>query len=254
MFLKFFKSAAAIGSLVLASAPVGLWAYDLKPIVVQLEPSGPGSSQTMVISNTHTVPIAIEVKAFRRKQLPSGDDELTPEDEDLLIYPPQMVLPPETSQSFQVRWVGEPVVDRELAFRIVTEQLPIKFEKKSAGERTADVTVRYRYEAALYIMPDGAEPDAALTSVSRVTGEDGSEFLELAIASNGTMRAILDEPSIILSGSDGSTYTIEGEEAAALQGLNVLPGAERRVQIPLPQQLFAGPLTGTLETRYIILQ
>ena len=217
MFLKFFKSAAAIGSLVLASAPVGLWAYDLKPIVVQLEPSGPGSSQTMVISNTHTVPIAIEVKAFRRKQLPSGDDELTPEDEDLLIYPPQMVLPPETSQSFQVRWVGEPVVDRELAFRIVTEQLP-------------------------------------LTSVSRVTGEDGSEFLELAIASNGTMRAILDEPSIILSGSDGSTYTIEGEEAAALQGLNVLPGAERRVQIPLPQQLFAGPLTGTLETRYIILQ
>ena len=93
MFWKFFKSAAAIGALVLASAPVGLWAYDLKPIVVQLEPSGPGSSQTLVISNTHTVPIAIEVTAFRRKQLPSGDDELTPDDEDLLIDPPQMVLP-----------------------------------------------------------------------------------------------------------------------------------------------------------------
>lgn len=246
----------ALSAFVMAAVSVSYVAnaYDLKPIVVQLEPSGSGSSQTMVITNTHQVPLAIEVKAYERRQLPSGDDELVPEEEDLLIYPPQMVIPPQASQSFQVRWVGEPVVEQELAFRIVTEQLPIKFEKKSEGERTADVTVRYRYEAALYVMPERPEPDATLSSIRRVTSADGTEVLELVIASNGTMRAILDAPVLTIRNGSGATYTIEGEEATALQGVNILPGNQRRLEIPVPAQFPPGPITGELKTSYIILQ
>ena len=57
-----FWSAAAIVAVASITA-VGVSAYDLRPIVVQLTPSGAGSSQTMIINNSHQEPIAIEVRA-----------------------------------------------------------------------------------------------------------------------------------------------------------------------------------------------
>ena len=229
-------------------------AYDLKPIVVQLSPTGAGSGQTLVITNSHDVPIAIEVRAYRRQQMPNGEDTLTPEEEDLLIYPPQMVIPPQTSQSFKVQWVGDPAPTRELAYRIVTEQLPIKFTQEIEAGSNADLTVRYRYEAALYIVPSNAEPSARLTSISRVTAEDGSEQLELRIASEGTMRAILDTPRVTVKGTSGESVVLSGEQIQPLDGFNVLPGVERIIRIAAPAGLPTGPLTGELDTRYVVLE
>lgn len=229
-------------------------AYDLRPIVVQLSPTGAGSGQTLVITNSHEVPIAIEVRAYRRQQMPNGEDTLTPEDEDLLIYPPQMVIPPQTSQSFKVQWVGDPAPTRELAYRIVTEQLPIQFTQEIDASRSADLTVRYRYEAALYVVPSNAEPSARLTSIARVTGEDGSEQLELRIASEGTMRAILETPRVTIRDASGESFVLSGEQIQPLDGLNVLPGVERIVRVPAPPGLPAGPLTGELGTRYVVLE
>lgn len=229
-------------------------AYDLKPIVVQLSPTGAGSGQTLVITNSHDVPIAIEVRAYRRQQMPNGEDTLTPEEEDLLIYPPQMVIPPQTSQSFKVQWVGDPAPTRELAYRIVTEQLPIKFTQEIEAGSNADLTVRYRYEAALYIVPSNAEPSARLSSISRVTGEDGSEQLELRIASEGTMRAILDTPRITVKSTSGQSVVLSGEQIQPLDGFNVLPGVERIIRIAAPAGLPTGPLTGELDTRYVVLE
>ncbi|RIV78177.1 molecular chaperone [Pelagerythrobacter aerophilus] len=234
------------------SAPAA--AYDLRPIVVQLSPTGAGSGQTLVITNSHEVPIAIEVRAYRRQQMPNGEDTLTPEDEDLLIYPPQMVIPPRTSQSFKVQWVGDPAPARELAYRIVTEQLPIKLTQEIEAGSNADITVRYRYEAALYVMPSNAEPAARLISITRVTGEDGSEQLELRIASEGTMRAILETPRVTIRGASGESMVLSGEQVQPLDALNVLPGAERVVRIAAPPGLSSGPLTGELDTRYVVLQ
>ncbi len=252
IFFQAFAATACVAALI---APVqGLEAYDLKPIVVQLAPSGAGSSQTMVVTNSHDVPIAIEVRAFERFQLPTGEDRLEPEEDDLIVYPPQMVIPPKSSQSFKVQWVGDPAPQTELAFRIVTEQLPIKFGQQVDGARTADLTVRSRYEAALYVMPANAEPSARLVSVERVKSEDGADELELAIVSEGNMRAILQAPKLELSGSGGNPVELSGEAIKSLEGLNILPGVERRVRIALPVDLPSGPLHGALQTRYVVLQ
>lgn len=248
LFIAFATAAALIAPVQQASA------YDLTPIVVQLKPSGAGSSQTMVVTNSHDVPIAIEVQAFERKQLPTGEDRLEPEDEDLIVYPPQMVIPPKSSQSFKVQWVGDPAPARELAFRIVTEQLPIRFEERINADSEADLTVRYRYEAALYVLPEGAQPSARLVSVERVRDEAGAENLELAIVSEGTMRAILDEPVLELTAGAGNSVELSGEAIKPLIGLNILPGVERRVRIASPAELPSGPLSGTLKTRYVVLQ
>ncbi|WP_374408437.1 molecular chaperone [Pelagerythrobacter sp.] len=244
--------AAAVWSAVAIPPPA--LAYNLQPIVVQLSPAGAGSSQMLTLTNTHEVPIAIEVKAYRREQQPDGTDRLVPEEEDLIIYPPQMVIPAQQSQTFKVQWVGEPNPERELAYRIVTEQLPIKFESQEVDGRKADLTMRYRYEAALYIMPNGATPLAELVSATSVAAEDGTRMLELHIASKGTMRAILDDPTLVLSPASGAPITLSGDDTKPLVGLNILPGVERVVRIPAPSGIGDGPVPAQLQASYIELR
>ncbi|AMO72850.1 fimbrial biogenesis chaperone [Sphingorhabdus sp. M41] len=233
--------------------PYPAHSYDMKPIVIQLAPSGAGAAQSVVITNTHTQPIAIEVRTFKRQQNPDGTDILTAEDEDLLVTPPQMVIAPKSSQSFKVRWVGDALPEHELAYRLVTTQLPIKFKQEETDDVSINVNMTYRYEAALYIVPPQSTPSARLVSVAPITDEAGKTWLEARIASDGKRRAILDKASLIITPeSGGEPVTLTGESAASLVNLNILVGSERIVRLPWPEAIPPGPVKGELRTEYVV--
>ena len=252
---KYLLGGLAGTALLAAATPSLLEAYDLKPIVVQLAPSGAGASQQMTITNSHKVPIAIEVKAFRREQLPDGSDKLTAENDDIIISPPQMVIQPGSSQAFKVRWVGEPNPQRELAYRIVTTQLPINFKSEKKGEVNAKLNLTYKYEAALYVVPPGSAPAATLADAAPVTDEKGVVWLELAFKNDGNARALLNKPVITLQPAAGGTEKVITEAAVSeLQNFNILAGSVRKLRIAWPEGLARGPLNGTLKTEYTILR
>jgi fimbrial chaperone protein len=230
-----------------------LRSYDLKPIVIQLSPTGSGSSQNVLITNTHKVPIAIEVRAYKRSQKPDGTEERVAEEEDLIISPPQMVIAPQASQSFQVRWVGDQKPGRELAFRLVTKQLPIKFKDQKKGDVSVKVDMSYSYEAALYIVPPQSKPSARLAAVRHVADDKGISWLELKIASEGSRRAILKNPILDLNASSsGAKITLQGDAMKTLANLNLLAGSERIIRLPWPKDLPKGEVTGTLRTEYTV--
>lgn len=242
-------------ALVAAAAPSLLQAYDLKPIVVQLAPSGAGAAQQMTITNSHKVPIAIEVKAFRREQLPDGTDKLTAENDDIIISPPQMVIQPGSSQAFKVRWIGDPNPARELAYRIVTTQLPINFKSQKQGDVNAKLNLTYKYEAALYVVPPGSTPAASLVSAGPVTDDKGVTWLELVIKNDGNARALLNRPSITLRpAAGGADIVITDANAAELQNFNILAGGARTLRLPWPESLPKGALSGSLKTEYTTLR
>jgi len=236
-----------------AIVPKAALAYDLRPIVVQLAPSGPGSSDTVVITNSHDQPIAIEVRTFRRSQNPDGTDERIPEENDIIVTPPQMVIAPGASQSVRLRWIGDSNPERELAFRVVTEQLPIDLGPKATGEAIANLSLAYRYEAALYVVPPGATASARITRVAPVEA-DGSRWIELDIASEGTRRAILNQPSLVITPPSGGEVVLSGESVEPLSGLNILAGAYRTVRLPWPDSVPFGPVQAELRTDYMVFQ
>lgn len=247
------KRHAVIATALAVTSSFSAYAYDVKPMVVQLASSGPQSTTTMVITNTHEVPIAIELHAFRREQNPDGTDKLTKDEADLIMTPPQMVIAPKSSQSVRVRWIGSPEIDREKAYRIITDQLPIDFKKEKRADFTADLKVKYRYEVALYIEPKNPKPLAKMASAKMVKGPKGEDLLEVAISSEGSARAILDKPRIDISGPSGKV-SLESESLAKFAGLNILPGTTRIVQIPAPKGLSQGNLTGNLTTEYLTVR
>lgn len=246
-----FAIAAVLSSAVLAPRAS---AYDLQPIVIQLAPSGAGSSGTVVITNSHDEPIAIEVRAYRRSQNPDGTDERTPENENIIITPPQMVVAPGASQAVRLRWIGDSNPERELAFRIVTEQLPIALGPRQTGEAMANLSLAYRYEAALYVVSPGATPAARITRAAPIEAEDGTRWIELDIASEGTRRAILDQPSLVIAPQSGEPTILDGDVVASLVGLNILSGGYRTVRLPWPAALPFGPIEAELRTDYMVFQ
>ncbi len=250
---RLFKRTALFLSLCVLVVFAPAHSYDLKPIIIQLAPNGAGATQSLVLTNTHKVPIAIEVRAFARKQNPDGSETRVPEDDDLIITPPQMVVAPGSSQSFKVRWVGDPAPEKELAYRLVTTQLPIKFKNEKKGDVNVNVTMNYKYEAALYIVPPKSVPSARLTGLTPVTDESGKTWLEARILSEGTRRAILDNPTLTITpASGGQPVTLEGEAMAPVANLNILVGNERIVRLPWPEGLPAGPVSGELNTEYTV--
>lgn len=252
---KLTSLVAILGASLLLGVSAPAFSYDLKPIIIQLSPSGAGSSSTVIVTNSHDVPIAIEARAYRRAQNPDGTEERVPEDEDIIITPPQMVIAPGSSQAIRVRWVGNAKPDRELSFRLVTEQLPIDLATESNEEVSAKLSFAYRYEAALYIVPPESKPIARITRAVHVQDEMGSKWLELDIASEGTRRAILDKPSVLLRSPDGSaSLTLEGEAVKALAGLNILVGGHRTVRVPWPNGFQFGPIEAELQTQYTVFQ
>lgn len=232
--------------------PSVVHAYELEPIVVQLAPSGNGSVQSMTITNTHEVPIAIEVAVYRREQKVDGSEEREEELDDILLTPPQMVIAPGSSQTFKVRYVGPQDVQRERTYRVVTEQLPIRLKKEERGDLSAQVSMRYRYEAALYVVPPQRKPAFRLLDANPIE-TDGERFLELDIASEGNMRAILQSPRLTVSGG-GSTATLSGEELGPLEGLNILAGNHRQIRVSWPESIPFGEVEASLDARLLILQ
>ncbi|MEO9599547.1 fimbria/pilus periplasmic chaperone [Parasphingorhabdus sp.] len=250
---NFLKLVALFVTAAMLVALTPAFSYDMKPIVIQLAPTGAGATQSVVLTNTHDVPIAIEVRAYTRAQNPDGTENRAPEDDDLIITPPQMVIAPKASQSFKVRWIGEPAPDKEIAFRLVSSQLPIKFRDEKKDDVSVNVSMNYRYEAALYVVPPQSKPSARLTAIAPVKDENGETWLELKVLSDGTRRAILDNPILVVSPKNGGTpVTLEGEQMANLTNLNILVGNERVVRLPWPDGLAPGPVDGELRTAYTV--
>jgi len=248
----FRKAGAVLLLMAYALVPSTASAYEVNPMVMELRPSGQGSSTSGVITNSHDVPIAIEIQVFARTQKPDGSDDLVPDTENVIVTPPQTVIQPGESQTFRVSWVGEQAPGREIAYRLVTNQLPIRFKQEKRDNFVAEVTMRYRYEIALYIQPSGTTPRARLESARVFEDEANGRLLELTISSDGTRRAILEKPELQLV-SGGSSFTIGTEQLAPLVGLNILPGSTRVVRMPAPEGLPMGDLTGDLRTSYLVI-
>lgn len=235
--LRLLGSAFAFTCLLLAqSSPAS--AFRLVPIEMEFAPSGRGATQIFRLENDTAEPVAVEVSLMARRMTEQGEDQLEAAGETFAIFPEQIVLPANQSQSVRVQWMGDANPSRELAFRLIAEQLPVDLGK--APLPGGQVRLLVRYVASVYVTPQGARPDPVVTSVA-----PQGKTLAVTIANNGNTRQILRDATLTVAGG-GKTVTLRGEQLSGMAGENVLAGATRRFSIPLPAGLPPGPLSATL--------
>lgn len=222
-------------------------AFKLEPISRVFEPAGAGATQSYQVINDSAEQIAVELSMAERKISLEGQETTESADDDFLVYPSQIVLPPQGVQSVRVTWLGNPNPEKELAYRIIAEQLPINLnnpEESQAETTSGAVKVMFRYIGSVYIRPKNAESKVVLNGITHEKGTDGNDRLVITFDNQGTRRAVLSELNLNLT-SQGSQLTLKPEQLEGVNNGVILAGNQRRFSMPWPQQLPIGEVTGT---------
>lgn len=222
-------------------------AFRLEPISRVFEPAGAGATQSYEVINDSAEQIAVELSMAERKISLEGQETTESADDDFLVYPSQIVLPPQGVQSVRVTWLGNPNPEKELAYRMIAEQLPINLnnpEESQAETTSGAIKVMFRYIGSVYIRPKNAESKVVLNGITHEKGTDGNDRLVITFDNQGTRRAVLSELNLNLT-SQGSQLTLKPEQLEGVNNGVILAGNQRRFSMPWPQQLPIGEVTGT---------
>lgn len=232
-----------------------VWAgsnFQLTPNSVELRPSGRGIMKNFYVTSNGTEPVAVQVRMMKWGVAIDGTEIQEEEEEDFLVYPPQMIINPGQRQVVKVTWLGDPEPDHELIYKAVFEQLPINLRQvetvESDGVRVS-VNVTVTYIPLVYVTPNGASSNIVVDSVIRQKGADNKEQLAVTFENQGNRRGLFNDFSLKVASVNNpdQSVTIAGSEIKDEKGAFVLAGSKRQFILPLPDGVPAGDLVATLE-------
>ncbi|HPX47334.1 MAG TPA: hypothetical protein PK408_03950 [Treponemataceae bacterium] len=195
-----------------------LWAvpaysqFVFSPISADLEPAGKAGFTTFTAANRTDSAIAVRVRMLTREIGEDGTERNEPE-----------------------------TVERELAFRVLAEQLPVDFtgEDDSKTGNRASIDIRLKYLGTVYILPKNGKAQIQ----AGIVGRDGVQA-DLVLENTGTAHAILKNLRVVVSaGTDQewAGYQLGSKDLSALAGSNMLAGGRRVAAITLPEGFPDGP-------------
>lgn len=223
-------------------------AFQLKPISQVFAPIGNEATRSYTVINDSDERIAVEVSVVERSMAIDGQETYNLADEDFLIYPPQMILEPQTVQTVRVTWLGDPEPSQELAYRLVAEQLPISLvaPDQQAAQPTGSVQILLRYLGSFYIRPTGATANVQLDSVETITNAGGEAQVAITLSNQGTASTHLRNLQVTLTAQE-TPVTLGPDQLEGMVGQVILAGHQRRFVIPRPANLPNGPISATFQ-------
>lgn len=216
--------------------------YQVQPMLATITPAGAGSRLTMSLKNTGSVPITLELVPFRatvdEAGKPSRADDLT----DIMIYPPQTIVPPGKEQVVQVRYIGDPAIAIGRMYGVRVAQLPIDFATGTVGKAGASTTVKVSFNFLTHIIvsPAAAQPSLSLGSSSRSANGD----LIVLLTNDGVGVAMLSETAIMFTDGAGKSVKIAAADLGSGDFGALMPKQARRITIAAKS---LSNLTGTIK-------
>ena len=263
----------------LISCALAAQAFSFEPITQDYSPSGRGSNRVFKVVNNGSENIAVKITVRPRHLEPDGT-EIQGELSDLfMIYPRQVILKPNESRSIRVKWLGDPEPETELPFRIIAAQVPVSFSENTQAEG-GQITLTFRYEGNIYIVPPGAKPKLGIKSMKReveietvsetvtetvMIEQDGEEvetevetvveteieheFLVFEIENRGNRHTLLNgiELKLKRNENDPRPIILKDEDLSGVAGENMLAESVRIFRIPVPENIWEGPVYGSIK-------
>ncbi|POR04086.1 hypothetical protein AU468_03690 [Alkalispirochaeta sphaeroplastigenens] len=207
-------------------------AFQLVPMSAVIDLAAATPATSFELTNPGNDAAAVELRVTTRSIGSDGREFNNDASHLLQVFPSQIILRPGRSQTVRVRWIGEGDPREEQAFRLVAEQLPVRLGGDSPDGSGVQFMLRYR--ASLYVRPPGTAPDVQVVTIRHEPGE-GTELL---LKNEGTRHQLFSRGSVTLTGPDREEETVRIEDLPAFQGVNLLPGASRRIRVPREQLPF----------------
>lgn len=192
------------------------------PMSVELAPTGRESSARIEVTNTEERELPMEVRMYRGIISEAGELELEPADERFVVFPPQVVIEPNTQQIFRVQYLpDEPLSQSEIYYAAIS-QIPVALDPA-----VSMIQVVMRFNVLVNVVPDGATAEPVVswarpaTLQSQISDEirAQSASIETTPAEDGSAISAEDSTddasATVIEESDEQTVT---ESAAEIVG------------------------------------
>jgi fimbrial chaperone protein len=148
-FVAVLTGLVALGSAVFG-APTPAEAMTVQPVIIDLTPGGRQSTALVQVENSGTDPLPVELRVSRAVLDSNGVTVGEEAPDDLLIFPPQAIIPPGQTQSFRIQYIGDPDMERSQHYFVTVAQLPVQLP-----EGTSAIQIVYNFNVIVSVAAPG---------------------------------------------------------------------------------------------------
>ncbi|EAQ52919.1 fimbria/pilus periplasmic chaperone [Vibrio sp. MED222] len=155
-----------------------LFAYEVSPIYLELDDVGRNSQGLYKVTNVEEEPILLEVNVYQT-DFSTGEEILTPSEEEFLILPPQAKIDGQKSQTFRVRYMPTEPIKQTVTYRIVFTQ--IELENKIEENDDSSISMLLEFATLVFVSPSSSKSTPTTTLLNRqvVIRNDGKRVLNM---------------------------------------------------------------------------
>ena len=235
----------ACSAAALLFTPIAAQAARVSPMIVEVEPMGRESVARVELTNPSQAEFPVEVQMFRGVISEAGELELSPADEQVLVFPPQRVVPAQSQQVFRVQYIGEPELAASEIYYMQIRQIPVNISPYQS-----QVQVVVNFNVLVNVIPDGAQPEPVFESIEPVMRDEVSG-VQVRVVNRGTRYFTAGTVPWRISGTaeDGSAvdFRLTSEEMAKLIGVGVVaPDRARVFFVPTEKPLREGTIQAAM--------
>jgi fimbrial chaperone protein len=193
----FLKLATAVLTAILYQLGTTAVAMTVQPVIVDLSTSGSRMSAVVTVENTFQTPLPVELRATEADLGENGLVSTQREATDLLIFPPQALIPPGRTQTFRIQWVGDPALAASKHFFLTVAQLPVKLP---AGQSA--VQILYNFQVIVSIGVPGVRSAIKVSGAETTKGVDGKPRLTLMLHNDAASYGYLSDGALRIVQTD----------------------------------------------------
>ena len=227
-----------IGALAGLFPATAVRAMTVQPVVIDLQTSGRSMSQIVTVENTFANPLPVELTIQELELTADGVKQTGRDNGDLLVFPPQALIPAGQTQTFRVQYVGDPDLKRSRHYYITVAQLPVKLPQGQSA-----IQILYNFQVLVSVEPQGLKPAIRVTAAAIGHDAKGKPVPLLTVdntsgahgyLANGHLRIVEKDTA----GKEVFRRTLSGAEIQQTMGFGLIGGNQtRKVTVPveLPQ-------------------
>lgn len=218
-------------------------AMTVQPVVLDMRMSGRDMSAPIRVENNGPNELPVEVRIVETE---FSEDAVGPSNrvsEEIMVFPPQAIIPPGETQVFRLQYVGDPASDRSKHYYAEVSQLPIQLPEGQSA-----IQILYNFQVMVNVASSTAgAPDLTIEKSEIVEGEDGKRVaaftvrnssLNYGYVSSGQLTFVFRTPD----GRETGRVALSSSEIQQTIGFGLLgPRMTRRivtaVEAPTPDSI-----------------
>jgi P pilus assembly chaperone PapD len=204
-------------------------AISVTPIQVEMTSTGGAGRSQVTVTNDSNEPLPVEVAIQRLALDEKGDRSLSKAGDEFLVFPPQAMIAPGSSQVFRLQWVGEPAISQSESYLLSVNQVPVKMP---AGKSAVQIVMSFG--VMINVAPPQGSPNLNLVTTGVESDKkSGKRYPTITVENPTAVHALLPQSTIALSGGNWS-QTLSSIELSEKVGIGLVqPGKKRRFVLPI---------------------